>query len=183
MLDQVENEYKRLISEKKYKEILTKFDFEEEFEQINHYYINEKIKKNDITIRVREFCTGQKKLQIKLADKKQSRLFVSRKELEYDILDIPKYLDLNKIPELEKIEIGVAKYLGKLHTKRFVCCTEKVQIMLDKNYYLNVIDYELEVEFDLVDKDSATIVLKKVGLEKYINTFGKFKRFLNQHQK
>lgn len=76
------------------------------------------------------------------------------------------------------------KLLGSLKTIRCICNTfPNVKIALDKSFYFNNIDYEIEIEY--VDELSIDIVdrLKMLDLHLDKDVNGKNKRFLSAYKK
>ena len=52
---------------------------------------------------------------------------------------------------------------GKLHTERKILVVGDVQLMLDKNDYLGVIDYELEIEYQAGFENNALMLIKQIS--------------------
>lgn len=69
--------------------------------------------------------------------------------------------------------------LGYLTTTRLLCNMKNCEIALDKNEYLNKVDYELEIEFDY-DNKSALEILKYLGIRPQDSILGKNKRFIQE---
>ena len=68
--------------------------------------------------------------------------------------------------------------IGKLVTKRAICKKYKgVEIALDKNEYLDVTDYELEIEYENEYPQYILDMLKEYNIKIHSNTSGKNKRF------
>ena len=69
--------------------------------------------------------------------------------------------------------------LGYLTTTRLICDIKNCEIALDKNEYLNKVDYELEIEFDN-DNHSALEILEYLGVKIPYSILGKNKRFIQE---
>lgn len=183
----IEKEVKVLLSKEEYSLLLGQFDWDEVRTQINHYYTDkENGRKNKaITIRVRE-CNNKAVLQIKVpmqeqeSEEEQAALHLS-KEFEAELNSIPKEIDGTFLRELCSIPFPDVRKAGSLTTIRHICnWDDNTELCLDKNNYLNVEDYELEIEYKK-DIDPAIIdILKKNKITFHSKTAGKCKRFFNQ---
>jgi uncharacterized protein YjbK len=178
----IEKELKSLISREKYEELLDFFNFDETFEQINFYYIdNENIaKKKKINVRVRQI---EEKffLQVKTAVRDYKGLSISD-EHEEELPSVPEVISGEKISKITKIQVGDLHSVGSLKTLRSLCrWNGETLICLDKNSYLDTVDYEIEVEFssDEVDQKLLDVLSgHQVNFDK--NTHGKRSRFLKK---
>ena len=122
-------------------------------EQVNYYYDTEdySFDKKGITCRIRQ-KNGQHHATIKRHSLKDPNVSIEKKCLVNDAFDITFFRDL-----------GV-KYHGNLTTKRStVVPCYGVTVCLDKNTYLNKIDYELEVEYKEDAEKVAEMVIKEIA--------------------
>ena len=110
------------------------------------------------------------------------------KEYEKIISTINNSIEVHTLTEMtgEKFNLECSKVinLGYLTTTRLICNIKNCEIALDKNEYLNKVDYELEIEFDK-DNQSALKILEYLGIKTQDSTLGKNKRFvqeLKRHQ-
>ena len=79
------------------------------------------------------------------------------------------------------------KLAGTLSTERtFLFCNDKIRVMIDKNSYLNVVDYELEIEYSVLYEKAAEKFIEFLelllptsqGISKRVNSgLSKSKRF------
>ena len=179
----IEKEIKIILDEKQYLEVMNSFQFSESFEQINYYYANREIIENNITIRIREKL-GQMKLQLKIPQKTDKALYIN-KEYEKKVNRVLQHISKEEIYELSGLHCSNdVKLLGSLKTIRCICNTfPNVKIALDKSFYFNNIDYEIEIEY--VDELSIDIVdrLKMLDLHLDKDVNGKNKRFLSAYKK
>lgn len=183
VLNGIEKEIKIILDEKQYLEVMNSFQFSESFEQINYYYANREIIENNITIRIREKL-GQMKLQLKIPQKTDKALHIN-KEYEKKVNRVLQHISKEEIYELSGLHCSNdVKLLGSLKTIRCICNTfPNVKIALDKSFYFNNIDYEIEIEY--VDELSIDIVdrLKMLDLHLDKDVNGKNKRFLSAYKK
>lgn len=143
--------------------------------QTNYYYDNNafEMNKSGITVRIREI-DGVYLTLMKDHSKKDSDCSVETYyNLDYEYNDI----------FLRKM--GLCCH-GKLHTERKMLVYDNVKVFLDKNSYLDIVDYELEVEyrfgfendaFDSINKTisvlihhdiikTSEVILSRIGIGK-----------------
>lgn len=176
-----------LQNELEYKFLLTKNDFmwlslyaEKKFPlvsdcvQVNYYYDTKdcKYNKQNETIRIRQIGKSLI-LQYKKHNKSQNNLCKSE-EISQDTNIVPC-----KISFLNSKDIVSLK--GDLITERKVYSFEKgIYIAFDINYYLGVCDYELEIEFEYSEKETAIQLMKKLSLKSSRPIDNKSTRFLKR---
>lgn len=153
MAQELEIEYKNLLTEDEYKRLRQAFDMEQQepFLQINHYFETSdlQLKANQSALRIRE---------------KENTWVLTLKEphpeglLETNELLDPKDADTwlkNGFGPSEEVEVRLKDmgidveqlhYLGQLTTNRIEKKVRNGLLVLDKSQYLGVIDYELEFE-------------------------------------
>ena len=152
MNQEIEIEYKVLLSKEKFAELLKSLNFPNEpFTQTNYYFETPDftLKNNHSALRIR---------------KKDSSYIVTLKEphpqgiLEtHDTISEEKFQDAisnnnliapNCIKQLNKknIYIDNIKYIGFLTTERYEFTENGLIYVLDKSFYNQIIDYELEIE-------------------------------------
>lgn len=178
----IENEYKLLISEEIYKWLSSIINWTSEINQTNFYYLDDKkqILHNGNTLRIREI-ENEKTLQFKKYVENNKALHV-REEYEIPIYSIPQNLDEDLIKNTFKEKYYNIKLIGSLETKRKVLLGESFTFCLDKNFFLENVDYELEIEIknalnsellDFIDP-ILKIIFKR-------NSVGKFSRFYSRY--
>ncbi|MDR2074230.1 MAG: CYTH domain-containing protein [Oscillospiraceae bacterium] len=184
-VNEVEKEFKSLISEEQYKKIIESVDFEKAVEQINFYYLDggKILERNKINVRVRKI-KDEFFLQIKNhMDNKENGLVIS-KEYEEPIDFLPEAIEGEKIRKILKLEIGDAYLMGSLKTLRLVYnWSANSVICLDKNFYFGTIDYEIEVEIKShnIEPELRDFFLKN-GVDFNKRSKGKRSRFFKAHK-
>ena len=162
MLREVETEYKYLISNELFKELLSKcskkYDFLEHKLQVNYYYDTAEnlLNRSKTTVRIRQNL-NKMKLQIKKHRIENDTLSVSD-EYSSSVNELPSVL---KIPDVQ----DPVTLKGVLITERNIYTFgENSSICFDTNIYLGVCDYEIEIEVDKTDKNKALSVIDFLGL-------------------
>ena len=166
----IEKEYKMLLNEKQFNNLLNCFSFNTNT-QINHYFQANNNK--DIAIRIREI----------------NNTYIFTMKIKKDVLyelefNIPNN-DIND-PKIKKVfleyNLDDVIYLGKLKTIRHTYNDTYGQICLDYNEYNNLIDYE--IEYELYDHNLDYLnyfkeLLKTNNIIYKENNISKIKRFKN----
>ena len=178
----IEKEYKVLLSYEQYYEIKKKYKWNQSFEQTNYYY-NDKdnfIDNNNITVRIRE-KDDKLYLQVKVPKSINKALAIKEeKELEIDKVydEIPDDIINQLIPDVHEVLLT-----GEMKTYRYTN-TEipGIEICLDKNVYLEITDYELEIEYTDEEKVKQFLNQLKNDLDLSFNntSIGKRNRFLKR---
>ncbi|MBS5620732.1 CYTH domain-containing protein [Eubacterium sp.] len=177
LIRMLEKEIKILLSVKEYNELFNIFEFEKPFIQTNYYYGNREDVIDDVTIRIRQ-KNDILRLQVKIPQYINGSIHIKEEYEEeidavYDVIDkkiLKKVTERNFENDLPLI--------GKLVTKRAICKKYKgVEIALDKNEYLDVTDYELEIEYENEYPQYILDMLKEYNIKIHSNTSGKNKRF------
>jgi len=138
MTENLEIEYKVMLSKEEYERLLNNFPGNESFTQINSYYSS--YKKPEVLFRIRfvnnyylftyKEIKGEGRLEHEIRIKSDP---FNNKEL----LDYLKSIGLEK-PFIKK---------GELTTERTVTYLDnEAELCLDKNYYRGITDYEIEYE-------------------------------------
>ena len=144
----LEYEFKRILNKEQYDfltkpELLKKFKNTDRRVHVNYYYDTPEDEFNErgVTIRVR-----QVKEKLFYTVKKHNRNGCFCKSSELELKNVSK---LNGLPEELRYEDRIVKLKGTLTTHRiFIPMEEGVTVMVDCNYYLGSLDYELEIEFE-----------------------------------
>lgn len=152
----VEFEKKVLISPQEY-EMLTKQRYPRgtTYLQTNYYYdtADFKLNKTGITCRIRE-RDGIRKATVKDHQQKQKECSVEN------------LISCKEEPELFFERMGL-DCQGSLQTERMVYpICPGVEIIMDKNTYLDCVDYELEIEYDF--RYEATAYMEMKAIEAFI---------------
>lgn len=175
-----ETEIKAIIDKETFERVAEYFKWESVKEQTNSYYTDSSstLKKNGITFRIRT-VNDVNKIQIKKHQKTDSALQISE-ESEFEIDNIPEKFTAKEVFELTGIEKEVF-LLGSLTTLRhslFYC--DGVEICLDKSDYLDVTDYEIEVEYTNEIPPQLKEKLLELGVSFEKKASGKCSRFMER---
>lgn len=131
----VEKEYKMLLTKKQFDFIIEKNDFDLVV-QDNYYY---DVEKENAGLRIRNI-DDLYILTYKVYE--NGKVFEYEYKVEGNNIENEYILKFLKKQNIEKIP----KYLGVLQTSRYYKKFEKGEMFLDRNFYLNKIDYEIEYE-------------------------------------
>lgn len=175
----IEKEIKVMLTEKQYEEIKTLFQWSDIIYQVNHYYVNSGTNNEKrLTIRVRD-KNSKHFLQIKRSQSEESSLHVSE-EYEKEIDSVPELIPSEILTELTGFHIPDSVLIGSLSTERRLCNDYSgLEICLDKVWYYDVVEYELELEYTGEYPEAAVSLLKERGISFDENVNGKYCRFLN----
>lgn len=177
MKNNIEIEYKTLLDETEYKRLKNHYLSFPSVTQKNTYYdtADRQLARQNISLRIREIAKAftltikipknnlQREIECPLSANSVSAIFASPAE--------------NLISEYcsDKLEV-----LGTLETERVSIPLARAILCLDKNFYLSLIDYELEYELlPGISEDSASYhkLLKEFGISEK-KAKGKFFRFI-----
>lgn len=172
-----EKEYKVLINQDDYKELLGSFGFNKNYRQVNYYFDTKDnyCKLNNITIRIRE-KENKYYLQVKVPIKYDNALHI-KKEYEKTYSFLKTQITSDELKTLTCLEIPTVNCIGMLATQRKEYIINDSILCLDKNEYNGVIDYELEIEFQRQVDKSVIPILNEMGLNFDKTVDGKFSRF------
>lgn len=177
----LEKEIKVLIAKEEYDLLDKIFEWDDSYVQVNHYYTNTKSgDNNDITVRVRE-KKEKLYLQIKLPIKKENSLHI-KKEIEEELDYLPEFISGKKLEELTKILKDNIYKIGELVTFRKIYhYNDEVLICLDKNQYLGVVDYEVEIEYTGEYPQEVIELFESNDIYTKNEIYGKYSRFLMEY--
>lgn len=176
----MEKEYKFLLSESTYNDLQKKYNWDKCYTQINYYYDTKDFDliNNGVTCRIRK-KQDSLKLQVKLPDIKNSSDYASRQEIHYSCDGI-KDIILTPSEVKEYTNQSELNSIGSLETDRQVFYDkDDIIVFLDKNIYLDKVDYELEIEFSKVVPNVDKILFNYKKEINYFKSLGKVERFLN----
>ena len=138
----IEKEFERklVVEEDDYYALLNYFDknnLREDILQINYYYDTHDfdVYNSDETIRVRQI-KNKLKLQYKYNKNHSGDIRISDESSK----------EISELPQVIKTDKFETQNIGMMVTERINFIIKECTISLDKNYYLGVIDYEIEVE-------------------------------------
>lgn len=176
----IEREYKVLLHKKEYDRLLKLFKFSEAFTQVNFYYKEKENEHLDTTIRIRAL-KDKLFLQVKEPISKEREIHV-KKEYQREVREVPYAIESAVLNSLcKKNKYHDCFYLGVLITERKVAIIENCEIAIDINYYCDVVDYELEIEFKKEIKPELISILNQQCICNKENMDGKYTRFLRKY--
>lgn len=176
----IERELKKGIQFDMYQSILCLFKWDEVKNQINYYYDVFPFKKNEkMTIRIRSVLNIHK-LQIKSIYQNNC---IEKMEFEEEVPYIFPFISSQKIKAISGLHYDDVFLIGALVTQRHIHhWSDSITICLDRNEYLGIVDYELEIEYEKNVTPDLLALLAEYGIifdhEKQI---GKFSRFINRY--
>lgn len=179
----IEKEYKFLINEDQFQQILEKYQFKDKIIQTNYYFDSQDflLAKDNITLRCRE-KNDMFYLQAKIKNK-NNKNYTSSQELSVKIDSIPDIIDnqflYTKLTSFPSKYKGITfKKIGLLTTTRHLVQINDLIIHLDKNLYNNTIDFEIEIEFDIESYEKVLEIIKILNLKNSVSINGKKNRFI-----
>lgn len=163
MQHETESEYKFLASKKQFQNTWERFSKEYPIcnykVHVNYYYDtnDNMLDKKNVTVRIRQECSNLK-WQLKEHKEARNSLFLCD-EYSGNLDDLPSII---KIDDIDKF-----LYLkGTLITERkALCFGNGSKICFDVSMYLGIVDYEIEIEYNPVDKESVIAIVNAVGLK------------------
>jgi uncharacterized protein YjbK len=184
-----ENEYKFLLPKDDYDNALEKakgrffqINLAEKI-QVNYYYdtSNNDLQKNNTTLRVRQI-ENNLKLEIKILEKTQNEFRCSDEisypaEIIQDTISLPH--EIRRRPYL----CNVYSLQGCLVTHRTsIVLSNQIRVDFDRNMYLGVCDYEIEIEFEPTSDNIREVknIIDALNLGCSVNIVSKSERFFKQ---
>lgn len=152
MSQHIEIEFKTMLTESEFKHLLEKLPFPKQpILQINHYFETDSftLKKHGSALRIRE--KGEKYI-LTLKEPHEEGLLETNDLLTKEVAQ--KWFEGTPTPaehvserlQLLGVEESELQYLGSLTTERYTYEENGIHYMLDKSFYHNIVDYELEIE-------------------------------------
>jgi uncharacterized protein YjbK len=140
----IEHERKQLLSHSDYQQLcilLNGICKGTEQVQINYYYddVNFTLCRQSNTLRVRQIESSLK------LEKKFFKCFSKGVRITDEIS-----CNIDCLPIAVEYNDMLFNFVGEMTTVRIVYCVDQYTIALDRNYYLGIIDYEIEVESDSI---------------------------------
>ncbi|WP_078430358.1 CYTH domain-containing protein [Alkalihalobacterium alkalinitrilicum] len=182
------------------KNLLTK----EELERLQHYFSlsdSEFISQTNHYFDTTDFALKEKKAALRIREKNNKYIMTLKQPNEVGLLETNQLvsteeanlmLETGTIPngdvksDIEALKVPPAKftYLGSLKTSRAEVQYNQQLIVLDISHYLNIVDYELEVEGTNVDtvQEEFNRILKQHNIPKR-PTKNKILRFFERKQR
>lgn len=182
---ELEKEFKALISQDQYKKVFSIYTWNEVFTQINFYYIDDSqlFLSEGITVRVRG-VKSKLKLQVKIEEISSNAARVN-KEYEKKMISVPYTIEGKDLKELcDNFNFPNVSLKGFLISERAVYFTNiGVTLFLDKNTYLDTVDYEVEIEYEGNLDEQKQCFINELGLNFIKDTPGKYHRFFEVYNK
>ena len=129
-----------------------------------------------MTVRIRK----KEKLQLQIKNKEKVGSYIESTEQHFDLSlkEVPSEINLNTL-ETQVNCSGlppIVCLIGKLKTERYIAYYQDIKICLDKNFYHDNVDFELELEFQ--DRDTVLNFIRLFNFNHTTNKVGKYERFL-----
>ncbi len=145
MYEQLEIEFKSLLTCDEFDSLVARFDLKDKFtKQYNYYFDTEDhfILKSASSFRIR-FKNGKYKITYK--SRKTTNSLIER-SINIDSDKALFYLENGFSDDIINVNLPVIHHCGTLMTERASFKIGDGEIFLDKNYYSNIVDYEIEFE-------------------------------------
>ena len=175
----IEKEYKYLINEEEFLLLKQKLNLKRFIIQENYYFDTESLEyfKHNMTIRIRK----KEKLQLQIKNKEKVGSYIESTEQHFDLSfkEVPSEINLNTLEQQVNF-LGlppIIRLIGKLKTERYIAYYQDIKICLDKNFYYDNVDFELELEFQ--DEDTVLKFIRLFDFKHNTNKVGKYERFLS----
>lgn len=178
----LEKELKVILSQEQYECVKQMFVWDKVIQQKNYYYVELDNINLDVTVRIREI-EGHFKLQVKVPVKKENALHI-KKEYECNLVSLPSSINGDFLYEKFGLSFNNRKFssVGVLKTERNILLAENdVEICLDRNWYLDNMDYELEIEYLAQKPDKLLDRLIEIGISFENEVNGKNSRYLKKY--
>ncbi|HFU4493872.1 TPA: CYTH domain-containing protein, partial [Streptococcus suis] len=132
--------------------------------------------KHNITVRIRK----KEKLQLQIKKKAKVGSYTESTEQHFDLSleEVPSEINLNALePQVNCSGLPpIVGLIGKLKTERYIAYYQDIKICLDKNFYHDNVDFELELEFQ--DRNTVLKFIRLFNFNHTTNKVGKYERFL-----
>ena len=145
------------------------FNNKKSFVLINHYFDDEdlSLRKNHYMLRIRNTDDSNYEVTLKVKGENGDLEIndpISNEEVNHYIKSFA-YQNIEITPLINKVTSKDIKYITSLKTERIEVEFDDYLFVLDKNYYSDIIDYNLEIESTSIDKANEAI-------KKYCDQFG-----------
>ena len=186
MSTNVEIEFKSALSQDDYNKLINKYQKEKIYPQNNFYFdTNElQIRERKAGLRVREL-NGKFELTLKLSSS-EGKIEINQQisNILFDNLinnyTFPEGEVRFNLVEVLNVDIPKIRYLGNLLTYRMDLNYKNALISIDKSLYNGIVDYEIEIEDESMEKAETHLkeFLKENEIEYKKSPGSKLKRFL-----
>ncbi|MGT2751195.1 CYTH domain-containing protein [Streptococcus orisasini] len=178
----IEKEYKYLITEDEFLSLKQKINPRKFVVQENYYFDTENLEyfKHNMTVRIRK----KEDLQLQIKNKEKVGSYIESLEQHFDLplKEIPNKINLHTLgAQVKYLDLPpIIGLVGKLKTERYIAHYKDIKICLDKNFYYDNVDFELELEFQ--DRKTVADFLKLFNFNHPTNKVGKYERFLSKYK-
>ncbi|QUG83051.1 CYTH domain-containing protein [Bacillus nitratireducens] len=183
MTQEIEIEFKNMVTEEEFHRLCTSFSIEEFTKQVNHYFETPQfsLKNTDSALRIRHkdgtyTFTLKQPAEIGLLETHQS---ITEKEAKL-MMETNVIIQGIVMDQLQKLQIPVSSltYMGSLTTERAETLFEGGTLVFDHSFYYNHDDYEIEYEVQDEEAGKAAFMsLLKQHNVPVRHTNNKVKRF------
>lgn len=184
----MEFEAKNLLTEQEYQLLVAHFNYNKPKTQINYYFETDDflLRSKGAALRIRELNS---QYVLTLKQPAQDGLLETHVKITEEIKNqwltgqtvvIPQFKN-----QLDKLAVNPEKlkYWGNLRTDRIEIEQEDITIVLDKSFYNNTIDYELEIEANSMtrakDKLNQLLITHQIDRKNTVNKIVRFFQTLN----
>ena len=185
----IENEKRLMLTLEQYALLMKDFvqlETSSIFNQVNYYFDDEDLSLRDhhIVLRIRSINDNKYELTAKIkgenGDTELNYPF-SKEEVDAFILN-PTFSDSLLNETIEKVTTKPVKLITSLETRRLECQKEDHLVVIDKNHYSDVTDYNLEIEASSIEDATKYILYyaKKYHLTYDENYQSKSRRAINR---
>lgn len=151
-VQEIEIEYKVLLTKEQYEKLETAFPFPKiPFKQVNHYFETDTfaLKSHRSALRIREkegkYTLTLKEVQTEGILETHDKLTEEEFRSWINGQVIPKENTSKRLRKLS-VDLSKLKYFGSLTTERKTFSEGNIHYFLDKSFYHDKVDYELEIE-------------------------------------
>ena len=191
MSKNIENEKRLMLDEEQYELLMKDFmddKYSRVFHQINYYFDDENLslRNNHIVLRIRSINLSKYELTVKIKGKEgkgdlEINIPLSEKEVN-DFLNNPHFDNKEIVEAIKSVTNKPIKLITSLETHRLECPKEDHLVVIDKNHYSGITDYNLEIEAGSME-DATKYILhyaKKYHLTYQENYLSKSRRAINR---
>ena len=164
-----EYEDRVMLDLKQYKKLLNLFKSGKKISQVNIYYDvkDKRLLNAHHVLRIRKIKNGNNELTLKIKrkdyDEEINRILTKTELRNFSFESLNNDLEIKKAFDELKINTSDLKCVGKLKTIRIEKHKDDCLLVLDKNIYPGIIDYNLEVESS--SREEAHNVVKNICAE------------------
>lgn len=187
----IENEKRLMLTPEQYLRLMDEFSSYPDsifIEQINYYFDDEdlSLRNNHMVLRIRVINDNEFELTLKIKGKLNNgdteiNIPLTKEKAE-NLIKNPIFNEKEIIEEVSKVTSKPIKLITSLKTERLEHPYEDHLVVIDKNYYSDVIDFDLEIEAKSVVDATNYIFFyaRKYNLKYERNYASKSRRAINK---